>query len=106
MWHTLSQVTFFSCDKVSKTDGGERDDDKVDGFEGAPAFDVLEDDSRQGHENEAPEQDEEQRGDDSDFRLADFPLLKEQLWREGNRLKNKSQMDLVIWSCWQSRGGR
>lgn len=69
------QVTFFSSDKVSKADGGERDDDKVDGLESAPLFDVLEDDGWQGHEDEAPEQDEEQRGDDANLCLADFPLL-------------------------------
>lgn len=37
---------------------------------------MLEDDSWQGHEDEAPEQDEDQRGDDADLRLADFPFLK------------------------------
>lgn len=68
-------MTFFTGNKVSEADGGEGDDDKVDGLEGAPAFDVLEDDGRQGHEDEAPKQDEEQRGDDADLRLADLPFL-------------------------------
>lgn len=36
---------------------------------------MLEDDDWQGHEDEAPEQDEDQRGYDADLRLADFPLL-------------------------------
>lgn len=78
--HTLSQVTFFSSNKVTKADGGESDDDEVDGLECAPAFDVLEDDSWQGHEDETPEQDEEQRGDDTDLCLAYFPFLREDLW--------------------------
>lgn len=69
-------MTFFPRDKVSKADRGESNDYKVDGLERAPAFDVLEDDGWQGHENEAPKQDEEQRGDDTDLRLADFPLLQ------------------------------
>ena len=71
-------MTFLSGDKVSKADGGEGDDDKVDGLECAPAFDVLKDDSWKGHKDEAPEQDEEQRGDDSDLCLADFPLLRKE----------------------------
>lgn len=57
-WQTAykyKKKTFFSCDKVSKADGGESDDDKVDGFQCAPAFDVLEDDDRQGHKDEATE---------------------------------------------------
>lgn len=73
--HTLSRVTFFSNDKVPEADGGEGDDDEVDGLECAPVFDVLEDDGWQGHEDEAPEEDEEQGWDDTDLRLADFPLL-------------------------------
>lgn len=71
-------MTFLSGDKISEADGGEGDDNKVNGLECAPAFDVLEDDGWQGHEDEAPEQDEEQRGDDSDLRLADLPLLEEE----------------------------
>ncbi len=69
-------MTFFTGDKVSKADGGEGDDDEVDGLQRAPALDVLEDDDWQGHEDEAPEQDEEQRGEDADLCLADFPLLR------------------------------
>lgn len=68
-------MTFFTGYEVSKADRGESNDDKVDGLQCAPAFDVLEDNGWQGHENEAPEQDEEQRGDDTDLCLADFPLL-------------------------------
>lgn len=68
-------MTFFSGHKVSEANGGEGDDDKVDGLERAPAFDVFENDSWQGHEDEAPKQDEEQGGDDTDLCLADFPLL-------------------------------
>ena len=68
-------MTFFSGNKVPEADGGESDDDEVDGLECAPAFNVLEDNSWQGHENETPEQDEEQRGDDTDLCLADFPFL-------------------------------
>lgn len=74
--HTLSWITFFSDDKVPEADGGEGYDDEVDGLERAPVFDVLEDDSWQGHEDEAPEQDEEQGRDDTDLRLADLPLLR------------------------------
>lgn len=37
---------------------------------------MLEDDGRQGHEDEAAEQDEEQRREHADLRLADFPLLR------------------------------
>lgn len=55
------RITFFTGHKVPKADGGEGDDDKVDGLQRAPALDVLEDDGRQGHEDEAAEQDEEQR---------------------------------------------
>lgn len=54
-------ITFFTGHKVPEADGGEGDDDEVDGLQRAPALDVLEDDSRQGHEDEAAEQDEEQR---------------------------------------------
>lgn len=68
-------MTFFTSNKVSKADGGQGDDDKVDGLERAPALDVLEDDGWQGHEDEAAKQDEEQCGENADLRLADFPLL-------------------------------
>lgn len=68
-------MTFFTSDKVSEADCGEGDDDKVNGLECAPALDVLEDDGWQGHEDETPKQDEEQRGEDADLRLTDFPLL-------------------------------
>lgn len=68
-------MTFFASDKVSEADGGESDDHEIDGLQRAPALDVLEDDGRQSHEDEAPEQDEEQRGEDADLRLADLPLL-------------------------------
>lgn len=70
-----NQVTFFTSNKVSEANCSEGDDDEVDGLERAPALYVLKDDGWQGHEDEAPEQDEEQRGEDADFRLADFPLL-------------------------------
>lgn len=73
-----NKVTSFPGDKVSKADGGERDHDEVDGLQRAPALDVLENDGGQGHEDEAPEEDEEQGGDDANLRLADFPLL----WRD------------------------
>lgn len=48
---------------------------------------MLEDDGRQGHEDEAAEQDEEQRGENADLRLADFPLLwgdKGTAWTKNN----------------------
>ena len=45
---------------------------------------MLEDDSRQGYKDEAAEQDEEQRGEDADLCLADFPLLE-------GRLKKKKK---------------
>lgn len=67
--------TIFTRDKVSEADCGEGDDDKVDGLQRAPALDVLEDDGGQGHEDEAAEEDEEQRGEHADLCLADFPLL-------------------------------
>lgn len=71
-----NQVTFFTSNKVSKADRREGDDDKVDGLQCAPALYVLEYDGWQGHEDEAPKQDEEQRGEDADLCLADFPLLQ------------------------------
>lgn len=55
-----NRITFFTGHKVPEADGGEGDDDKVDGLQRAPALDVLEDDGRQGHKDEAAEQDEEQ----------------------------------------------
>lgn len=69
-------MTLFSGHKVSEANGGECDDDKVDGLECAPAFNMLENDSWQGHEDETPKQDEEESGEDTDLCLADFPLLK------------------------------
>lgn len=71
------KVTFFPSDEVSEANRGESDDDEVNGLQRAPAFDVLEDHSWQGDEDEATEQDEEQCGDDSDLRLADVPFLKQ-----------------------------
>lgn len=67
--------TIFTRDKVSEADRGEGDDHEVDGLQRAPALDVLEDDGGQGHEDEAAEEDEEQRGEHADLCLADFPLL-------------------------------
>ena len=67
--------TFFPSDKVPESDRGEGDDNKVDGLQSAPALNVLEDDDWQRHEDEAPEQDEDQSGDNADLRLADLPLL-------------------------------
>lgn len=72
-----NRITFFTGHKVPEANGGEGDDDKVDGLQRAPALDVLEDDGRQGHEDEAAEQDEEKRRENADLRLADFPLLVE-----------------------------
>lgn len=37
---------------------------------------MLKDDGRQSHEDQAAEQDEEQRGENADLRLTDFPLLR------------------------------
>lgn len=68
-------MTFFTSDKVSKANRGEGDDDKVDGLQCAPALDVFEDDCWKGYKDKTPKQNEEQRGDDTDLRLADFPLL-------------------------------
>lgn len=93
-------MTFFSGHEVSKANGGEGDDDKVDGLERAPAFDMFENDSWQGHEDEAPEQDEEQGGDDADLCLADFPLLIKRIRRRkllrSFTLKHPRESDKVI----------
>lgn len=82
-------MTFFTGDKISKANCGEGNNNKVDWLKRAPALDVLEDDGWQGHKDETAKQDEEQRGDDADLCLADFPLLwweektnKPCLWRE------------------------
>lgn len=72
---TLPPLTLFAGDKIPKADGGEGDDDKVDGLQRAPAFDVLEDDGRQRHKDEAAEQGEEYRREDAHLGLADLPLL-------------------------------
>lgn len=71
-----NQGTFFTSNKISKADGGKGDDNKVDGLERAPALDVLEYDGWQGHKDEAAEQNEEERGENANLRLADFPLLR------------------------------
>lgn len=102
------QITSFSCHKVPEADGGEGDDDKVDGLQRAPALDVLEDESGQGHEDEAAEQDEEQRGEHTDLRLADFPLLRGDetireheellLHSESNRLSESNEAAGKSWA--------
>lgn len=52
---------------------------------------MLEDDGRQRYEDEAAEQDEQQRGDDADLGLADFPLL----WAETTSGNDKGD-DLTL----------
>lgn len=87
-----NQVTFFTGDEVSKADGGEGDDNKVDGLKRAPAFYVLKDDCWQGHKDEAAKQDEEQRGDDADLRLTNFPFLQ----RDKRSIDSKKKTDFRL----------
>lgn len=68
-------LTFLPGHKVTKANGGEGDDHKVDGLQRAPALDVLKDDGRQRHEDETPKEDEQHRGNDTYLGLADVPLL-------------------------------
>lgn len=89
-------MTFFAGNKVSKADRGESDDHEVDGVEGAPSLDVLEDDGRQGHKDEAAEQDEEQRGEDADLCLADFPLLEGRWKRKKKARFSHSENKLLM----------
>lgn len=64
-----------TCHVVSDAHGGERDHNKVDGLQGGPALDVFEDDSRNGDEDNAASQDEEDSGRDSNFSLANLPVF-------------------------------
>lgn len=72
---SIQTLTLFAGDKIPKANGCERDDNKVDSLQRAPAFDVLEDDGGQRHKDEAAEQGEEYRGEDAHLGLADLPLL-------------------------------
>lgn len=66
----------FTCHKVSKPDGGQGDDHKVEGLQCRPALDVFKDGCRQRHKQQAAEQYKQQRGYDSDLGLADGPVLQ------------------------------
>ena len=68
---------------VSYADSGESDDHKVDGFQSGPSLDVFKYDGRDGDEDYAAGQDEEDGGRHSDLSLADlFVFLLQNTQRE------------------------
>lgn len=48
-----------TCHKITKAHRGESDHHKVNGFQGCPALDVLENDGRDGHKHNTTGQDEQ-----------------------------------------------
>lgn len=71
--HSLCART---CHKVSKPNGGQRDDNKVEGFKCRPSLNVFEDGSWKSHKQHAAKQHKQQGGDDADLCLRDGPLLR------------------------------
>lgn len=65
-----------TCHKVSKPNGGQGDDNKVEGFERRPSLNVFEDGGWKSHKEHAAKQHKQQGGDDADLCLRDGPLLR------------------------------
>lgn len=63
-----------TCYIIPNTDSCESNNNKVDGIECSPAFNVFEDDSWDGNENNAPSQDEKNGRGDTDFSLTNLPM--------------------------------
>lgn len=61
-----------TCHVISYSHCGESDHNKVDCIQCGPAFNVFEDDSRDGDEDDAASQDEQDDGRHPDFCLADL----------------------------------
>lgn len=64
-----------TCHVVADAHGGEGDHNKVDGLQRGPALDVFEDDSRDGDEDDAAGEDEQEGGCHSYLRLADLSVF-------------------------------
>lgn len=74
-----------TCNIVAYSHCGESDHDKVDGLQRGPALDVFKDGSREGDEDDAAGEDEEDGGCHSDLSLADlFVFLLRKRKRERN----------------------
>lgn len=65
-----------TCHKVSKPNGGQGDDNKVQGFKCRPSLNVFEDGSWKSHKQQAAKQHKQKGGDDTDLCLCDGPLLQ------------------------------
>lgn len=65
-----------TCYKVTKTNCSQSDNHKVDGLQGCPSLDVFEDNSRNGHKDNAASQDEEDGRDHPDLCLAHLFFLE------------------------------
>lgn len=64
-----------TCHIVSNSHCGERDHNKVDGFQCGPALNMFENDGWNGDKNNAASQDEQDGGRHSDLSLADLLVL-------------------------------
>lgn len=69
-------VCAHTCNKVSKPNGGQGDDNKVQGFKCRPSLNVFEDGGWKSHKQQAAKQHKQQGGDDTDLCLRDGPLLQ------------------------------
>lgn len=72
-----------TCHKITKAHRGEGDHDKVNGLQGGPSLNILENDSRDRHKYNAAGQDEQDGGDDPDLGLAHLLFLGEQRRKTG-----------------------
>ncbi len=70
-------------DKISKADGCQGNDDKVDGLQCTPALNVFEYDGRQGDEEETTKQNENNCRNHTDLGLTHIPLLRKEKSMDG-----------------------
>lgn len=63
-----------TCYIIPNANSCESNYNKVDGIQCIPAFNVFEDDSWDGDKDNAPGQDEENGGGDTDFSLTNLPM--------------------------------
>lgn len=67
-----------TCHIVTKSNGCQGDNHKIDGVQSAPAFYVLEYDGGKSHKEDTAEQDEDDGGNDANLGLTNIPFLQRQ----------------------------
>lgn len=71
----LANQRVLTCHVVPNSNSGQSDDNKVDGLQGRPSFDVFKNDGWDGDEEDAASEDEEQGGRHANLGLTDLVVF-------------------------------